>query len=139
MGRNQEALTTVGRATKLVSESNNPAIRYAFNTIFAEIQLAASDYRNAHKLIQKLDHEDKFNLALVTVAQANYVAASLNYVLGNFPDALKYIDRLRSLETREAPVYENGLAQALRARILSEQGSVREALDRLHKLSALRS
>ena len=41
---------------------------------------------------------------------------------------------MRGIETREAPIYERGLAEALKARILFERGLTREALRRLHQL-----
>jgi transcriptional regulator with GAF, ATPase, and Fis domain/tetratricopeptide (TPR) repeat protein len=133
-GRIQEALNTAERASKSVYESNNPAIRYAFNTILAEIRLAAADYRGAHKLVHWLNQEAGSDLALFTIGHAHYLAANLNFIIGNFADALKHIEKLRALEIREAPFYESELAEALRARILSERGLVREALSHLDSL-----
>jgi transcriptional regulator with GAF, ATPase, and Fis domain len=134
MGRLQESIHTMERACESVAESGNPAIRYAFNTIWAEIRLAAGDYSGVCRLFDQLDHEADRNLARFTVGHARYIKANLNFTLGNFPEALKHIGKMRDMETREAPFYERELAEALRARILFERGSAREALRLLHSL-----
>ncbi len=134
MGRTQEAMSVAERAVKSVCESNNPAISYAFNTILAEVRLSAGDYRGASQIINKLGQEDSPNLALLTVGHEQYVAASLNFALGNFAAALRNIDQLCNRETSEAPFYEHELAEALRARILFESGSVQKGLNLLHLL-----
>ncbi len=136
MGRYQESLNTMEQASASVEELRNPAIRYAFNTIWAEIRLAAGDYSGAHQLTEQLIQTAAPNLARFTAGHAHYVAANLNFTLGNFPDALRHIEKLRHMETREAPFYEKELAEALRARILFEKEGVAKAASLLNFLDS---
>jgi Nif-specific regulatory protein len=131
MGYNEQAESALNRAVRLVSESNNPAIGHAFNTILAEVKLAGNDYRGALKIIDRLAKKPSGNLALYTVGHAYYVAANAFFALGYFDRALKYIDTMRRIENTGAPFYESELAKALKARILMEQGSAPEALGQL--------
>ena len=55
MGHVQEAMDAAERAIKCVSESNSPAINYAFNTILAEIRLTVGDYNGTLKIINQLE------------------------------------------------------------------------------------
>jgi len=105
-----------------------------FNSIMAEINLAAGNYRGARQIVDKLDRDEKHNQAIYIVGHALYVAANLKFILGDFNAALKCIERLRRLRTREAPFYERELAEALRARILSERGQAQKALILLRSL-----
>jgi Nif-specific regulatory protein len=134
MGHIQEAQNAIDRALKSVCEFNNPAISYAFNTIWAEIRLAAGDYRSAFQILEKLSKDGGQNLAVITTGHAHFVAASLNFYLGNFPKSLKHIQQISSKNNRNVPLYEYELAEALRARILFEQGSYRKALNSLYSL-----
>jgi Nif-specific regulatory protein len=134
MGRIQEAQNAVDRALKSVCESNNPAISYAFNTIWAEIRFAAGDYRSAFQILEKLSEDGGHNLAAMTVGHAHYVAASLSFYLGNFQESLKHIQLISSKNTLNVPLYEYELAEALRARILFEQGACQKALNNLYSL-----
>ncbi len=134
MGRLQEAANAAELAGKSVREANNPAISYAFNTILAEVKLAAGDYQGAHQVVGRLDQDAKHNQAIYIVGHALYVAANLSFMLGDFEASQKCIDRLRRLRTREAPFYERELADALHARILAERGYPQKALTLLRSL-----
>ncbi len=134
MGRVLEAANAAELAEKSVREANNPAISYAFNTILAEIKLAAGDYQGAHQVVARLDQDAKHNQAAYIVGHALYVAANLSFILGDFAASRKCIEKLRRLKTREAPFYERELADALDARILAESGYPQKALTRLRSL-----
>jgi transcriptional regulator with GAF, ATPase, and Fis domain len=134
MGHTQEAVNTAERAVKSVCDANSPAISYAFNAILAETRLAAGNYRGACEVVERLDRNAKHNQAIYTVGHVLYVAASLNFVLGKFDAALEHIGKLCAMENRETPFYERELAEALRARILFEQGNTSKAMASLYAL-----
>jgi transcriptional regulator with GAF, ATPase, and Fis domain len=130
----QEALNTAKQGIKSVLESNNPVLNQAFNIILAEIRLAAGDYRGACQIIDDFDRNGWRVPALFIAGHAHYIAASLNYFLGNFPGVLKHIEQIGKHQTSEAPFYEYELAEALKARILFERGSIPKAIRRLFTL-----
>ncbi len=134
MGRTQEALDAVELAGKAVGESNNPAIRWAFQAILAEVRLADDDYKGAGEAIDWLAKSKGYKPALHTVGHAHFIAASYFFHMGLFDEALESIDSLARNQSRETPFYEYEMTEALRARILFERGSVREAMDRLDGL-----
>jgi transcriptional regulator with GAF, ATPase, and Fis domain/tetratricopeptide (TPR) repeat protein len=134
MGRIPEAANAAEMASKSVREANNPAISYAFNSILAEIKIAAGDYRGAYRVVKNLDQDAKHNQTIYIVGHALFVAAGLKFVLGDFDAALIHIKKLRRLKNREAPFYEFELAEAIYARILSERGHSQKALALLRSL-----
>ncbi len=134
MGRIQEALKTAELAEKSVSGFNNPVISSAFHAILAEIKLAADDYRGAGEVIKLLSKESGHKPALHTVGHSHFIAASYYFNLGLFDEALKNIECLSRNQTREAHFYEYELTEALRARILYERGSIRDAMNCLYSL-----
>jgi transcriptional regulator with GAF, ATPase, and Fis domain/serine/threonine protein kinase/tetratricopeptide (TPR) repeat protein len=134
MGRILEASNAAEKASKSVREANNPAINYAFNSILAEIKIAAGDYRGAYQVVKNLDQDAKHNQAIYIVGHALFVAAYFSFILGDFDEALERIDKLRRLINREAPFYELELAEALKARILFERGHAQKALALLRSL-----
>ncbi len=136
LGRTQEAQYAAERAIKSVCESNNPSISHAFNAILAEIRFSAGDFQSAFQIITKLCQEEGSSSALMPMGQAHYVAAGLNFYFGNIKEALNHIDQLNQIQTREAPLYEYELAEALRARILFEQGASQKALKSLYSLDS---
>jgi transcriptional regulator with GAF, ATPase, and Fis domain/tetratricopeptide (TPR) repeat protein len=136
IGRVQEALNTIKSALESVHESNNPAIHYGCDTILAEIQFVAGDYRGAHQTIESLVQKET-KLTLFTVGHALYLAAELFFYLGSFSESLRYIELLYSRTLPDAPFYEYELAQALQARIVFEQGSIQKALDQLRNLDQI--
>jgi transcriptional regulator with GAF, ATPase, and Fis domain/serine/threonine protein kinase/tetratricopeptide (TPR) repeat protein len=134
MGRVSEAFIAVEQAVKSVSDSNNPAIRHAFNAILAETKLASGDYAGARRILMDMERNDGNKSSLFTFGHACYIGADLNFTLGNFQEALKYVDLIRRHESAEAPFYERELAEAIEARILSLRGSVEQSLNRLLSL-----
>jgi Nif-specific regulatory protein len=134
MGHIQEALDTAERAAEFVSESSNPAIAYAFNTILAEVRLAAGDYGGAINVIDQLKGNPIHDLALYASGHAHYVAANARFLLGDFNAALEHVGKLKRLGTQEAPLYESELAEALKARILFERGQSVKAIKQLYAL-----
>jgi transcriptional regulator with GAF, ATPase, and Fis domain len=134
MGRIQESLISAKDAIGPVNESNNPVLSHAFKTAMAEIRFAAGDYKGAHQIIEDFDRNGWHIPALFIVGHARYVAACLNFFLGNFPGALKHIEQINKHQTSEAPFYEYELAEALKARILFDRGSIPMALSRLRAL-----
>jgi transcriptional regulator with GAF, ATPase, and Fis domain len=134
MGRTQEAVNTAERAAKSVWDTNSLTITYAFTAILAETKVAAGDFRGALDAVRRLDREAKLNQAKYTLGHALYAAASLYFVLGRFDLALNYVNRVCKLETPEAPFYERELAEAIKARILFEQGEGSKALSLLETL-----
>jgi len=132
-GRIQEALNAIACALKSVDESNNPTIRHGCDTILAEIQFAAGDYRGALQTIEPLVQKDA-NLTLFTKGHALHIAAELFFYLGKFSESLKYVEQLSSRIQPDAPFYEYELAQALRARIILERESTLKAIDQLQDL-----
>jgi transcriptional regulator with GAF, ATPase, and Fis domain len=130
----QEALNTAKHGIKSVLESNNPVLNQAFNTILAEIRFAAGDYQGACQIVGDFDRNRWRVPALFIAGHAHYLAASLNYFLGNFPAVLKHIEQINKHQTSEAPFYEYELAEALKARILFERGSIPKAISRLFTL-----
>lgn len=133
-GSMQEAANAAKLAAKSVREANNPAIRYAFNTILAEINLASCDYRAAANVVHELDQDAKHNQTIYILGHALYVTANLRYSLGDFNAAIESIEKLCCLQTNEAPFYEHELARAILARILFEQGYKQKALSLLRAL-----
>ena len=134
MGRIQEALNALESGAKSVDDSNNPAIRHAFNTIWAEVKFAAGCYREARQIVNDICQQGRQRMPIFTIGHAYYISAYLDYLLGDFPQALKTINQLGRKETAEAPFYERQIAEALRARILFEEGGVQEAIRQLQVL-----
>lgn len=128
MGRNSEALNTAERAAGAAEGANSPAISYAFNAILAEVLLASGDYRGAWPVVEKLNRDARLNQVIYTGGHVLYVSAILNFALGRFDSALEYVDKLCAGKGRKPPFYERELAEALRARILFEQGNTLRAL-----------
>jgi len=135
MGCLQEAMDTAERAIKCVSESNSPAINYAFNTILAEIRLTVGDYSGTLRIINQLEKGAMHKSALYASGHAHYLAARANFMLGDDEAALKHVDDLCRLECREAPFYERELAEALKARILIERGLFKKSINQLYALA----
>jgi transcriptional regulator with GAF, ATPase, and Fis domain len=130
----QDALYIAKHAITSVSESRNPMLSHAFNAILAEIQFSAGDYRGAYQIIENFEKSGWNVPALFIMGHARYVAANLDFFLGNFSEALKHVDQINKHQTSEAPFYEYEMAEALKARILFERGSVPKALSRLYAL-----
>jgi Nif-specific regulatory protein len=134
MGRTKEATDFAESASRFVSESNNPAMTYAFNTILAEIRLTLCEYGATFEIINQLERKPLSNSARYVSGHAELVAASVNFAVGDFDTALKHIHKLVRAETLEAPFYERELVEALKARILYERGHSRKAIKQLWSL-----
>lgn len=134
MGHIQEALNAAEVAVQSVSEADNPGISHAFNTILAEIMIASGDYSRAGNLLKALLQCNASEMGSSVAGQLGYLAATLGFILGNFTEAIKHIDRMRDTETSQAPFYERELAEALRARIYCEQGEIKKSLNLLKGL-----
>jgi transcriptional regulator with GAF, ATPase, and Fis domain len=134
MGHMPEAVEAAELAVKSVTESNNPAINYAFKTILAELQLATGDYGKAIKILGQLEKNTAQNSVLYASGHALYVAASSYFILGSFDTALEHIENLRRIQIRGAPFYEYELAEALKARILFERGQYKKAIRSLNSI-----
>ncbi|MBP1609918.1 MAG: transcriptional regulator, NifA subfamily, Fis family, partial [Acidobacteria bacterium] len=133
-GRIREAVDAAESAIKCVSETNNPAINYAFMTILAEVRLESGDYGEALALIHQFEKDEVHKSTPYVSGHAHYVAASAYFQCGRFDAALRHIDDLCSAQSREAPFYERELAEALKARICFERGFYRKALTKLYSL-----
>jgi transcriptional regulator with GAF, ATPase, and Fis domain len=134
MGQMPEALKISEIADKSVIESNNPAIRCAFNAIWAETKLAADDFGGVGRILDQLIKEIEHSPALHTVGHVHFVAASYFFTLGLFDAALESINYLSRKQTRDVPFYEYELTEALRARIMFERNSTQQALNHLLSL-----
>jgi transcriptional regulator with GAF, ATPase, and Fis domain len=134
MGRIKEAVDFAEGALRFVSESNNPAMTYAFNTILAESHLALCEYGATFEIINQLERKPLSNSARYVSGHAELVAASVNFAVGDFDTALKHIHKLIRAETLEAPFYERELVEALKARILFERGQSYKAIKQLGSL-----
>lgn len=124
----KEAIEASERAYKVVGDSSNPAISYAFSAIFAEIKICSGDYRNAAQILDDLSRVCQRNLALFTVGQVHYLRALLSFELGCFDAVHENLKRLEKINSAEAPIYEYELGQVLKARIHYLQGQTRKSI-----------
>ena len=134
MGRIKDSLKESLLASDLIEYSKIPTIKNPFNAILAELYFVSGHYREAGDLVLNICGEGRDNASSFTIGHVYYVAAELNCYLGRLPEALRHIEELSRYGTAEAPLYEHELAEALRARIMAEQGLGEEAL---RKLAAL--
>ncbi len=134
MGRMQEARKALDKAMLAAGESENPAIDHALNAIMAEVLFAENEYGGAYCILRRIVEETGNGRALYAVGHAYYIAAGLNFSLGNFDSAIDSIGMLRKIESPEAPCYEHEMAEALYARILFERGRGAESLEALNAL-----
>ena len=130
-----QAIETSDSAQRIVSESGNPAIAYAFSATLAEIRICSGDYKDAIKILDDLSEMNQQNLAVFTVGQVHYLRALLNFKLGTFDGVHRHLERLKGIARAEAPIYEFELGQVIRARILHANSFSRKALLLLEALN----
>jgi len=130
----KEAIEVSERAHKVVSDSNNPAISYAFSAILAEIKICSGDYRSGAQILDDLSRVCQRNLALLTVGQVHYLRALLSFELGSFDEVHEHLKKLEQINSAEAPIYEYELGQILKARIYCIQDHARKAILLLESL-----
>ncbi len=136
-GHLKEARDVAETAFNLMKDSGNSVIKYGLTATIAEIGITIGDYAAAHRALDQLREYANKNLAQYSRGHARYLSAWLSYEMGNNEDCLCNLDRLRRIESAEAPFYQRELAEILRAKIFLRRGFGEKSIKILQNLDRI--
>jgi Nif-specific regulatory protein len=133
-GQYAAATENSSQVVKIALETENRNLACSAILCLMEYQIATAEWAGAYKTKGLLTSRDIASMPVYAKALAMFLSASLHVELGCFESALFDLDALDQLASSETPVMEVGLGKVLRAKIYSQQGHIREAIDLLEKL-----